>query len=57
MTPSKPKETRSVTVSLRITKSLDEILEDRAKKLSVTKSEIIRDGLARLNSLETEKAA
>ena len=57
MAPSNPKETRSITISLRITQSLDETLEDTAKKLSVSKSQIIRDRLANLNPFETEKAA
>jgi hypothetical protein len=58
MAPSKPpKNIEYVTVSFRITRLLDETLEDRAKKLRITKSQIIRDGLANLNSTETGKAA
>ena len=58
MAPPKPPESiEYVTVSFRITRLLDETLEDTAKKLRVTKSQIIRDGLARLNSHETGKAA
>ena len=58
MAPSKPPENiEYVTVSFRITRLLDETLEDTAKKLRVTKSQIIRDGLANLNSPETGKAA
>lgn len=58
MAPSKPPNNiEYVTVSLRITRLLDETLEDTAKKLRVTKSQIIRDGLAGLNSPETGKAA
>jgi hypothetical protein len=57
MTPSKPKEPRTITISLRITQGLDEILEDTARKMRVSKSEIIRDRLANLNSPKTEKAA
>jgi predicted DNA-binding protein len=58
MAPSNPpKNIEYVTVSFRITRLLDETLEYRAKQLRVTKSQIIRDGLANLNSLETGKAA
>ena len=58
MAPSKPpKSIEYVTVSFRITRLLDETLEDTAKKLRVTKSQIIRDGLASLNSPQTGKAA
>lgn len=57
MTPSKAKEPRTITISLRITQGLDEILEDTARKMRVSKSEIIRDRLANLNSHETGKAA
>ena len=57
MITSNPKEKRMITISLRITQSLDEILEDTARKMRVSKSEIIRDRLANLNSPKTEKAA
>jgi len=57
MTPSKPKEPRTITISLRITQGLDEILEDTARKMRVSKSQLIRDGIAHLNSPETGKAA
>lgn len=58
MAPSKPpKNIEYVTISLRVTRQLDESLENKAKKMRVTKSQIIRDGLANLNSPESGKAA
>jgi predicted transcriptional regulator len=57
MITSNPKEKRMITISLRITQSLDEILEDTARKMRVSKSQIIRDRLANFNSPKTEKAA
>lgn len=58
MAPSKPpKNIEYVTISLRVTRQLDESLESKAKKMRITKSQIIRDGLANLNSPESGKAA
>ena len=58
MAPSKPPENiEYVTVSLRITRILDKTLESKAKKMRTSKSQLIRDGLANLNSPESGKAA